>query len=62
MTNQSNPYEAKTVADVLAEFKVQERAGLNDTEVQERQKTYGLNEGKIFAPSDEKRFTHARPP
>jgi len=44
MTDQANPYEAKTVADVLSELKVQVTAGLTDVEVQERRKTYGLNE------------------
>jgi H+-transporting ATPase len=44
MADQTNPYETKTVADVLAEFKVQVATGLNDAEVQEHQKTYGLNE------------------
>jgi H+-transporting ATPase len=44
MDNQSNPYETKTVADVLAEFKVQAAAGLTDAEVKANQQTYGLNE------------------
>jgi len=44
MANQTNPYETKTVAEVLAELKVQVITGLADGEVQERQKTYGLNE------------------
>jgi H+-transporting ATPase len=44
MAEQSNSYETKTVVDVLAELKVQVDVGLTDAEVQERQKTYGLNE------------------
>jgi H+-transporting ATPase len=44
MAEQTDLYETKTVADVLAELKVQVDVGLDDAEVQERQKTYGLNE------------------
>src|ERR1039457_3339176 len=44
MANQINPYETETVADVLAEFKVQAAAGLTDAEVRTNQQTYGLNE------------------
>ena len=44
MKKQTNPYETKTVPDVLKELKVQVGAGLTGAEVKERQKTYGLNE------------------
>jgi H+-transporting ATPase len=44
MSDQTNPYETKTVADVLSEFKVEAAAGLADAAVQERLNTYGLNE------------------
>lgn len=44
MNGRSNPYEAKTVAEVLAALNVQEATGLTDAEVQARQKKYGLNE------------------
>jgi H+-transporting ATPase len=40
----TNPYETKTVADVLAEFKVEAASGLTDAQVQANQKNYGLNE------------------
>lgn len=44
MPNQNNPYEVKTVAEVLSEFKVEAADGLSDEEVKQRQSTYGLNE------------------
>ena len=44
MNDRTDPYETKTVADVLSEFKVQADSGLTDAEVVERRKTYGLNE------------------
>ena len=44
MPNQTNPYETKTIADVLTELKVQVATGLSDEEVKQRQSTYGLNE------------------
>jgi H+-transporting ATPase len=44
MGSQINPYEKKTVADVLAEFRVQSAAGLTDAAVQANQKIFGLNE------------------
>jgi H+-transporting ATPase len=51
MSSPSNLYEAKTIAEVLAEFKVQVAAGLSDADVLERQKTYGLNEVPEKKPS-----------
>jgi H+-transporting ATPase len=44
MPDQNNPYESKTIADVLSELKVQPESGLSDEEVKKRQATYGLNE------------------
>jgi H+-transporting ATPase len=44
MANQENPYQSKSVAEVLSEFKVQTTTGLTDEEVKRRQSTYGLNE------------------
>ena len=44
MNNNNNPYETKTIADVLSEFKVQASMGLTDEEVKRRQIKYGLNE------------------
>lgn len=44
MPDQPNPYEIKTVDNVLAEFKVQIASGLTDDEIQTNQKIYGLNE------------------
>ena len=44
MATQTNPFEAKTVADVLSELKVQAAVGLTEAEVTERRKTSGLNE------------------
>ena len=44
MPDQTNPYETKTIADVLSELKVQVATGLSDEEVKQRQTTYGLNE------------------
>jgi len=38
LTNQINPYETKTLADVLSELKVQVAIGLTDAEVLERRK------------------------
>ena len=46
MLNQDNPYETRTIADVLSELKVQVATGLSDEEVKKRQATYGLNEVK----------------
>jgi H+-transporting ATPase len=46
MPNQANPYETKTIADVLSEFRVQVATGISDEEVKQRQTTYGLNEVK----------------
>jgi len=37
MTPQTNPYESKTISDVLVEFKVQAELGLADTDIQARQ-------------------------
>ena len=44
MSNQSNPYETNTIAEVLSDLKVQEETGLSDDEVKHRQATIGLNE------------------
>jgi H+-transporting ATPase len=44
MPNQVNPYETKTIADVLSELKVLASNGLSDEDVKQRQTTYGLNE------------------
>jgi len=44
MNNQANPYEVKTVAEVLSTLKVNPSAGLNDVDVKERQQHGGLNE------------------
>jgi len=44
MNNQTDPYESKTIAEVLTEFKVTADSGLSDTEVSARRDTYGLNE------------------
>jgi H+-transporting ATPase len=44
MPNQANPYETKTIADVLSELKVLASNGLSDEDVKQRQTTYGLNE------------------
>jgi H+-transporting ATPase len=44
MSNQTNPYETKTIADVLTELKVHALTGLSDEEVKQRQTIYGLNE------------------
>jgi H+-transporting ATPase len=44
MSNQANPYESKTIADVLSELKVLALNGLSDEDVKQRQTTYGLNE------------------
>ena len=44
MTTNINPYEAKTVAEVLAEFKVLPTEGLPLAEIQTRQASYGLNQ------------------
>jgi H+-transporting ATPase len=44
MPDQANPYESKTVADVLSELKVLASNGLTDEDVKQRQTTYGLNE------------------
>ena len=46
MSNQTNPYEIKTIADVLSELRVQVMTGLSDEEVKQRQSMYGLNEVK----------------
>jgi H+-transporting ATPase len=44
MNNQTNPYETKTVTEVLSEFKVNAAIGLTVAEIEARQRTYGLNE------------------
>lgn len=44
MTNQESPYQAKSIAEVLSELKVEVDAGLSYQEVKKRQSTYGLNE------------------
>lgn len=44
MNNNTNPYETKTIADVLSEFKVQAATGLSDEDVKQRQIKYGFNE------------------
>src|ERR1035437_1484091 len=44
MPDQANPYESKTIADVLSELKVLALNGLSDEDVNQRQTTYGLNE------------------
>lgn len=44
MANQENPYQKKSVAEVLSELKVQPSTGLSDEEVKQRQSSYGLNE------------------
>ena len=44
MPNQANPFETKTIADVLSELKVLASNGLSDEDVKQRQTTYGLNE------------------
>ena len=44
MPDQANPYESKTIADVLSELKVLASNGLSDEDVKQRQTTYGLNE------------------
>ena len=44
MPGQANPYETKTIADVLSELKVLASNGLSDEDVKQRQTTYGLNE------------------
>ena len=44
MPNQANPYETKTIADVLSELKVLASNGLSDEDVKQRQTIYGLNE------------------
>jgi len=46
-----NPYETKTIADVLAAFKVQASKGLSLAEIEVRQSTYGLNEVPEERPS-----------
>jgi len=44
MGKQTDPYETKTIAGVLEEFKVKADTGLSDAEVSARRNTYGLNE------------------
>ncbi|WEK21046.1 MAG: plasma-membrane proton-efflux P-type ATPase [Candidatus Pedobacter colombiensis] len=51
MNSQKDPNEDKSIADVLTEFKVQTDSGLTNSEVHERQKTYGLNEVPEEKPS-----------
>jgi len=46
-----NPYEAKTISNVLAAFKVKASAGLPLTEIPARQAAYGLNEVPEEHPS-----------
>jgi H+-transporting ATPase len=47
----NNPYEAKTVPDVLSEFTVQVASGLSPAEIPLRQQKYGLNEVPEDQPS-----------
>ena len=51
MTAANNPYEAKTVPDVLSEFTVQVASGLSPAEIPLRQQKYGLNEVPEDQPS-----------
>jgi H+-transporting ATPase len=51
MAGAVNPYEAKSVPDVLSELKVQVAAGLPLTEIPIRQTKYGLNEVPKDSPS-----------
>lgn len=44
MPNLTNPYETKSIADVLSELDVQAASGLSDEEIKLRQTSYGLNE------------------
>jgi H+-transporting ATPase len=44
MPVQTNPYQTKSIADVLSELKVLGSDGLTDEEAKLRQSTYGLNE------------------
>jgi hypothetical protein len=50
MPSAINPYEAKSVPDILSEFKVQVASGLPLTEIAIRQKTYGLNAVPSMTP------------
>jgi H+-transporting ATPase len=50
MPNQTNPYETKTIAEVLSGLQVQVATGISDEEVKQRQTTYGLNEVKEKKP------------
>jgi len=51
LTRPINPYEEKTVPDILSEFNVQVSTGLSLAEIQVRLHTYGLNEVPEDAPS-----------
>ncbi|MDR3715245.1 MAG: plasma-membrane proton-efflux P-type ATPase [Puia sp.] len=51
MTNAINPYEVRSVSDILSEFRVQVASGLPLSEIPLRQKTYGLNEVPEDSPS-----------
>ncbi|MGQ9847883.1 MAG: plasma-membrane proton-efflux P-type ATPase [Bacteroidales bacterium] len=44
MSNKQNPYQIKSITEVLTELKVEKNTGLSDEEVKQRQLTYGLNE------------------
>jgi len=44
MPDRINPYETKSIDDVLSDLKVQPESGLSDEDVKERQIRYGLNE------------------
>jgi H+-transporting ATPase len=44
MDNQTDPYELKTIAEVLSSLKVNAASGLSNPEIQERLHIYGLNE------------------
>jgi H+-transporting ATPase len=51
VTAANNPYEAKTVPEVLSEFTVQAASGLSPAEILPRQQKYGLNEVPEDQPS-----------
>jgi H+-transporting ATPase len=44
VSGQTNPYETKSISDVLSELKVQAATGLTNEQVKQRQVRYGLNE------------------
>ena len=51
MANQENPYQAKSVSEVLSEFKVKPDVGLSEEEVIMFRSIYGLNEITEKKPS-----------